>query len=141
VGATASTSLSGVQKGRLAFEILCAYGRVRWLLRRETLPALVAALRARTWPRAAVVTTAAGVEGLRLGRAVVRTITPLPSGSRCLTRSLVLLSILASRGVHGELVIAVQPLTEPTFDAHAWVEVDGRPLLAPAPDYGRLLTL
>ena len=42
-------------------------------------------------------------------------------------RSLVLTGMLARRGVYATVVIGVRP--EPTFAAHAWVEVDGRPLL------------
>jgi hypothetical protein len=58
-------------------------------------------------------------------------------------RSLVLLSLLARRGGSAQLVIAARPAGEQIpFEAHAWVELRGRPLLAPAADdHGRLLTL
>ena len=140
--------LSAIDKARLAIEIVGAYTRILWLLRREGLPgddrdaACISALRAPT--RGIRAAQAAGnplIDGRRLGRAVVRTLAPLPRGSRCLTRSLVLLSLLARRGVAVDLVIAVRPRADPSLDAHAWLEVDGSPLLAPALDYGRLVTL
>jgi len=57
-------------------------------------------------------------------------------------RALVLLSLLARRGTDGTLVIAVLPTGELKLNAHAWIELDGRPLLTPATsEYGRLLTL
>jgi hypothetical protein len=52
----------------------------------------------------------------------------------------VLLRMLASRGVSGQLVISVRPL-DATIAAHAWVEVDDLPLLPPAPDQQRLVVL
>ena len=134
--------LSAIDKGQLAIEIVAAYARVVWLLRRDALPSTIAALRAHPHDGAGAPAAAVAVaDGRRLASAVVRTLRPLPRGSRCLTRSLVLVSLLARRGVEGNLVIAVQPSAEPSFDAHAWVEVDGSPLLAPALDYGRLVTL
>jgi hypothetical protein len=141
--------LSAIDKARLAIEIVAAYTRVLWLLRRDGLPGTIAMLRAPTHaglaPAAVDAAPAAAgdplVVGRQLGRAVVRTLAPLPRGSRCLTRSLVLLSLLARRGVAVGLVIAVQPSAHPSLDAHAWVEVDGSPLLAPALNYGRLVTL
>jgi hypothetical protein len=55
---------------------------------------------------------------------------------------LVLLRLLARRGVAGSLVIAARPESEDAFEAHAWVEVAGRPVLRTAsPEYGRLVTL
>ena len=134
--------LSSLDKGRLAIEIVADYARVMWLLRRDALPTAIAALRAGPpATRCAAAAEDALGDGRRLGRAVVRTLAPLPRGSRCLTRSLVLMSLLARRGVAVDLVIAVQPSADPSLDAHAWVEVDGAPLLAPASDYGRLVTL
>jgi hypothetical protein len=57
-------------------------------------------------------------------------------------RSLVLLRLLARRGAAGSLVIAVRPNEDLSLDAHAWVELQDSPLLAPATDdHGRLLTL
>ena len=133
--------LSPSDKARLAIEILAVYARVLWLLRSDGLPGAIATLRQTSRGVAPTMAGDALDDGRRLGRAVVRTLAPLPRGSRCLTRSLVLLSLLARRGVEGDLVIAVQPRADPGLDAHAWVEVAGSPLLAPARDYGRLVTL
>jgi hypothetical protein len=126
---------------RLAVEVLGIYARVRWLvLRRGAVPA-VAVLRrglhehVSTEPDAARV-----VRGLRFGRAVVRVLSVLPTDSRCLMRSLVLTRMLARRGVYAKVVIGVRP--EPSFGAHAWVEVDGQPLLPTGEStYHRLLEI
>ena len=74
----------------------------------------------------------------RLGRVVRRTLGILPTDSRCLIRSLVLLRILARRAIPGTLVIGVRKESE--FEAHAWVEHQGEPIL-PAGDYTRLTEL
>ena len=65
--------------------------------------------------------------GVSLARAVTRTLPLLPADSRCLMRSLVLISLLNRREIGSSLVIGVRPGQR--FGAHAWVEVDGRPLL------------
>ena len=65
--------------------------------------------------------------GIRLGRSVRLTLDPLPFDSRCLMRSLVLLRMLARRGVSCRLVIGVRPGN--VFEAHAWIEHAGLPLL------------
>jgi hypothetical protein len=122
----------------LAVEILGTYVRVRWLLwRRKKLPAVVDALRSTRVQR-----RPQGVPphlaAVRLGRAVTRTLPLLPTDSRCLMRSLVLTSVLARRGLPSRLIIGVQP--DGGFDAHAWVEHEGKPVLPTTYDvYGRLL--
>jgi hypothetical protein len=125
--------ISRTTKGRLVLEILTDYVRVRWLLTRHDLPSVVAALRgttARTTdPRLQAV-------GTRLGHAVGRTLRLLPFDSRCLARSLVLVSLLSRRGIDSMLVIGV--VVDPRFTAHAWVESGGVPLLAPLEDGRRL---
>ena len=125
-------------KVRLAGEIVADYVRARWLLRRSGLPGAVAALRAH--PAAGEDGSGAAdarVSGLRLGRAVGRTLGALPADSRCLVRSLVLTGLLARRGLSSTLVIGVRP--DPEFAAHAWVECAGEPLLyAGEGTYGRL---
>jgi hypothetical protein len=79
-------------------------------------------------------------DALRLGRAVVRTLAVLPADSRCLMRSLVLTGMLARRGSPGALVIGVKP--GEVFGAHAWVELDGRPLLSAGNgEFARLVEL
>lgn len=147
--ATGSPILSGEfrslplpAKASLAAEIVVAYAIVRRELGRQDLRQTVEAIRSpRRKPRAPVLPDAVH-EGARLGAAVVRTLEAMPVDSRCLMRSLVLLRVLARRGVMGSLVIAVRPEELLKLAAHAWVEVDGRPLLAPAgPGHGRLVTL
>jgi Transglutaminase-like superfamily len=141
-GSTSSvTRLSAVEKARLGIEILAAYARVRWLLWRTNLPAVVQTVRVRARRTAGRPLADLDRDGRRLGRAVMRMIARLPSESRCPVRSLVLLQVLSWHGVESDLVIAVRPREDLTLDAHAWIEVDGQPLLDAAPDYGRLVTL
>lgn len=126
-------------KVRLAAAILLAYARVRWLLARRDLPGAVAALRDRR-ATAPVPAPLDRDEALHLTRAVVRVLRLLPTDSRCLVRSLVVLAVLADRGREVELVIGVLPGR--TFVAHAWVELDGAPLLeAGVAGDGRLVEL
>jgi Transglutaminase-like superfamily len=109
-------------------ELLVVYARARWLVLRrgapETAPVLRLGLREHV---------SADLDGLRvlrsllLGRAVMRVLGLMPADSRCLMRSLVLVGMLARRGVYSTVVIGVQ--ADPRFAAHAWVEVDGRPVL------------
>jgi len=124
-------------KLRLAGEIIAGYSRVRWVIRRHPLPRAVEIVR--TPPRS----NAQGrYDGRRLAHAVLRTLGSLPVDSSCLLCSLVLLRMLGARGESASLVIAVRPGAALGLDAHAWVELDGRALLAPAPpDYRRLLAL
>lgn len=75
---------------------------------------------------------------LRLGRVVGRTLRLLPTDSRCLVQSLVLTRMLARRSIPNVLVIGVR--ANPTFEAHAWVEHEGRPIL-PTGEFTRLLEL
>jgi len=123
----------------LIWEIAASYARVRWWLRRRTVEQVAHALRRGR--------RLAGADGTlprellqlswRLGRLVERGLERLPGDTRCLTRSLVLVRMLAERGIHSTLVIGVK--SEPEFAAHAWVEVQGRAMLEPS-DYaqGRL---
>ena len=59
--------------------------------------------------------------------AAERVVARIPGDSRCLMRSLVVLAMLARRGVDARLVLAARPT--PEFAAHAWVERTGDPLL------------
>ena len=130
-----SEPLGARGKLRLAGEVYVAYCHVRWWLRRHEIAEVVRRLRG--WaPADAGVASRGGdgerqvyLSGLRLGRAVIRSLRLLPTDSRCLVRSLVLTGLLARRGVPSSLIIGVQP--EPQFTAHAWVEYAGEPLLPP----------
>jgi hypothetical protein len=108
----------------LSVEVVGTYVVVRRRLRRRDLPAVVQDLRAA--PRRAR-RPASGWDGPRLAAAAVRVLNLLPGDSRCLTRSLVVLAVLARRGIAARLIVAARP--EPSFAAHAWIEQDGRPLL------------
>ena len=136
------TAVAPLAKARLAAEIAATYVRVRITLRGAELPATVAALRRRRSPAPPRLLADPARDGARLGAAVTRTLGALPADSRCLMQSLVLLTLLSRRGADPQLVIAVRPGGPLELSAHAWVELDGRPLLHPGtPDYGRLVTL
>jgi Transglutaminase-like superfamily len=109
------------ERAALVAEILATYVIVRWQVRRHDLPAAVAALR--SGRRLAVVDR----EPRRLAAAAERVVAYLPGDSRCLMRSLVVLAMLARRGVDARLVLAARPT--PQFAAHAWIERNGDPLL------------
>jgi transglutaminase superfamily protein len=135
-------TLSPLQKAGLAAEIIITYPRIRWLLWRHDLPSAVAAVRdpaGAGTPPAEALTSSSHRHGRRLGRAVSRTLALLPADSRCLVRSLVLLALLARRGIRSQLVIGA--MQGPDFEAHAWVEFDGSPLLPAGVEYGRLVEL
>lgn len=74
----------------------------------------------------------------RLGKVVGKTLGVLPTDSRCLIRSLVLLRLLARRSIPSTLVIGVRKNSG--FEAHAWVEHDGEPILPPG-EYTRLMEM
>lgn len=121
--------LGPIRRALLAAEILATYVTVRRLLRHKTLPETVASLR--DAPRVVRNEHEATLAlGRHLAWATVRTITLLPSDSRCLMRSLVLTRLLARRGLHSTFVLSAAP--GPQLEAHAWVEHAGEPLLLPA---------
>jgi transglutaminase superfamily protein len=113
----------------LAVEIVATYINVRRLLRRHTLPETVGALRGDA-PRETDADDATLDLGRHLAWATVRTISILPLDSRCLMRSLVLMQVLARRGMPATFVLSAAP--GPQFEAHAWIEYAGNPLLVPA---------
>ena len=119
---TAVSPLPLRRKVSLVAEIVDAYVRVRWLLRRREFPEVLQLIRD--------VAPAHGDDAVgdeRLARGVLRTLRLLPGDSRCLTQSLVLTRLLARRGRGSRLVIGVTPGA--SFGAHAWVERDDVALL------------
>ena len=74
----------------------------------------------------------------RLGRVVGRTLRVLPTDSRCLIQSLTVTRLLARRSIPCKLVVGVRRAGE--FEAHAWVEYEGQPVLPPG-EYVRLMEL
>jgi hypothetical protein len=132
--------LSVAAKALLGSEILGTYARVRWLLWRRDLPGVVAAIEGDRPGPPAGGPAAPLRAGQRLARATCRFLAPLPTDSRCLVRSLVLMALLARRGVASALVIGVRPGED--FAAHAWLERDRTPLLPSGGEvYARLLEL
>jgi hypothetical protein len=129
--------MTRLARAGLAVEILRAYVTARRALHERPLPDVLGQLRA---PRSA--RRPAGRDPAALARATDRVLGALPFENRCLIRSLVLVRLLACRGVRSDLVVAALPARERQLDAHAWVEVGGRPLLSPGGfEHGRLLTL
>jgi hypothetical protein len=133
----------------LAVEITVTYVQAHRWLRRAQITETVAL--ARLSPRLKDTTTTAGAWnadpspqaaqlGIRLGKVIQRIFRLLPGDTRCLTRSIVLMRMLARRHVETRLVIGVR--AAPSFGAHAWIEHTGRPLLDPIePDGQRLIEL
>jgi hypothetical protein len=117
-----SDARAHLARAALVAEVLVTYALVRWHVRRQDLPTAVAALRAR--PRRRVLVDR---DERRLAAGAERVVAKLPGDSRCLMRSLVVLTMLARRGIDSRLVLAARP--EPTFGAHAWIERGGEPLL------------
>jgi hypothetical protein len=121
---------TALEKLALTLEITFAYVHVRWLMRRGDLRAALAKVRGTPPSHPAPGEDAGNAFAGRLGSIVDGRLRHLPGDTRCLARSLVLLKLLARRGLpHGLLIIGVR--TEPAFGAHAWVELDGRSLLQP----------
>jgi hypothetical protein len=116
--------LTTLQRASLVREIVVTYAVVRWQVRRRDLPAVVADLRVRGRSGRPVTLDD---DPRRLAAIAERVLARLPGDSRCLTRSLVVLAMLARRGIEVQLILAARPT--PTFAAHAWVERDGDPLL------------
>jgi hypothetical protein len=132
-------SLSPAAKAGLAVEIVRAYASVRRVHPKQQLPAVLERIRS-TKPGAANGAVLSVDDARWLGGAVARTLETLPLDAKCLTQSLVLLKLLARRGVDARLVIAVKPGEE--FGAHAWLEYGGAPILPPSTaDFVRLVDL
>jgi hypothetical protein len=126
------------QKLALTREIVGSYLRARCLLRRLPIEDAVAEARRSGGHRDRELAPAEAWRlAWRLGRVVERGLDHLPGDTRCLTRSIVLVQMLARRGISSTLVIGVKP--DP-FLAHAWVEHDGKALLNPADYAGGRLT-
>ena len=138
--AEAPRRLSLGDKARLVGEIASSYRRSRRLIRRQDLPTALAQLRHGAPPEKGPLPRDRLLEGARLGRVVGRVLGPLPLESRCLVRSLVLTELLARRAIPSTLVIGVKP--GDSFGAHAWIELNGVPVL-PSGDgqYVRLVDL
>ena len=114
------------RKLRLSLEILAVYVHARWVMKRKDFDSALAALRTIASP-STLSELDQQLAGIRLGRAVERTLGPLPADSRCLIKSLVLTRLLARRGIDGRFIIGVR--RDPDFRAHAWVEKAGIPLM------------
>jgi len=123
-------------KLRLVAEILGDYVIVRWRMRGSDIRTVVEQLRGDGARKAEIDYLVAR----RLGRAVARTLSFLPTDNRCLARSLVLDTLLARRCLQSVVVLGAR--AEPDFAAHAWVEHDGVPVLPPgSTSYQRLIEL
>jgi len=117
------------QKASLVAEITGSYLRARRWLRGSKVDEAVAIARrdASKVDPPEYSTIEAFQLAFRLGRIVDRGLDRLPGDTRCLTRSVVLVHLLARRGIDSTLVIGVKPHP---FEAHAWVEYEGEALLS-----------
>ncbi|MFL6242143.1 MAG: lasso peptide biosynthesis B2 protein [Acidimicrobiia bacterium] len=107
---------------RLGAEIAWTTLRVRRLVHRNDLPTALDRCRAAVPQQAPVPSRD---EVVRISRAVRRTVGMLPGDSRGLVASLVLIAVLARRGVDASLVMGVRRGKE--VGTHAWVEIGGFP--------------
>lgn len=64
----------------------------------------------------------------------------VPSAS-CLTQALSALLIFHLKGQQAELKIGVAKDAESNFEAHAWLEKDGKILIGKIPEHGRFMVL
>lgn len=115
-------------KLRLRAEITWTTIRVRRLLRRNDLSAALDRCRNAA---AASEPAPSRDDVVRVARAVRRTLGALPGDSRGVVASLVLIAVLARRGVASSLVVG---RSRNGYGAHAWVEVGGLPALPAAKD-------
>ena len=115
-------------KLRLRAEIAWTTLRVRRLIRRNDLSAALDRCRNAAAP---IEPAPSRDEVVRVARAVRRTLGALPGDSRGAIASLVLIAVLARRGVAASLVVG-RPRNG--YGAHAWVEVGGLPALPAAKD-------
>jgi len=109
--------------------------RVRRLVRRNDLRTALA--RCRPADRQATPAPSQD-EIVHVGRAVRQIVGRLPGDSRPLVSSLVLIAVLARRGVDASLVIGVR---EGDGDALAWVEVGDVPALSVKGKFAQLVAL
>ncbi len=133
-----ATFLRRARRAPLAVETLLAYARTRRRMAGETdvRKVLADARRGRDGQLPADPLP----EARRLAYAVSLTLALLPNDSHCLVRSLVLIELLATRGIAASLVIGTSGPAD--FSAHAWVKVGGEALLpAGAFASGRLAEL
>lgn len=83
---------------------------------------------------------AATHDPLALAWAVRATARRVPQAS-CLTQALALEALMAEFGLRPELRIGVARHADGTFEAHAWVELEGRVLIGALPDLERFAVL
>jgi hypothetical protein len=112
----------------LAVRIWMAFIRVRLTTRTHPLPVAVARLGAAGRP------PRYRIDPRRLGSIVARVLRFGGWRARCLWTALVLYGLLRGQGDGAELVIGL-PLEPKDFDAHAWVEIDGKDV-GPPPGQG-----
>lgn len=126
------------EKVALVAEILAAYARMYRTLRHPNVVEVVRRAREVRRPRARPAGAVEHLVARRMGRVVGRTLRLLPTDSRCLIQSLVVTRLLARRSIPCKLVVGVRRGEE--FEAHAWVEHEGIPVL-PSGEYMRLMEL
>jgi hypothetical protein len=126
------------QKVRLVVEILGAYVPLAWLVRGNDLRMMAAVARSPRPPVVSVPPGDAHEAAMRLGAIVQRVTELLPTDSRCLIQSLIVLRVLARRSIEAVIVVGVE--VDGGFQAHAWVEHDAEPVL-PSGAFHRLVEL
>jgi len=120
----------------LLAEITWTALRIRRLVARNDLPVVVA--RCRREHRQPVAAPSHD-DVVRVGRAVRKVLGVLPGDSSPLVTSLVLIAVLARRGVDTSLMIGMRDGAEPA--PQAWVELGGLPASALRDKFAHLVSL
>jgi len=105
--------------------------RVEWLRRRLPFDQLVEALE--SWPQP----PRSLIQADRALTAVGRVYRLSPFKPSCLKSSLAAVGLLRSLGHPARLAIGIKPVRGPV-EAHAWVELDGKPLSGENAGYARM---
>lgn len=114
------------------WRLLLAWGGLRLM----PLPRLLVSLPKLSADCSAVSTS----ETRRIARVVEAAATNLPLSLPCLPQALAVCWMLRARGVDARLYYGVRHADRLEFQAHAWVEVDGKPVIGgrAAPDFTTL---
>lgn len=127
--------LANSSERSLAFHALALLGWIRFRLRFGSAPEVL------RWSastaRRKVITPASQDAQRRLDAGtiawMVRAVSRRLPGTTCLHRALATRILLAEHGHESEMKIGVQRDEEGVFRAHAWIEIDGRPIRGSGP--------
>ena len=117
-------ALSAADRGLLwaaSWKLLLAWAGLRLF----SVPRLLATLKSRSAAGPGITL----IEARRISRAVEIAANNLPLSLSCLPQALATCWMLQAQGAEPRLFYGVRNLHPPGFQAHAWVELDGQPLI------------